>query len=386
VKRKNTTQEQPHIPYLPSVPQANSASELRQRAEKMFQEKSILIDKLPSNDLYHLVHELSVHQIELELQNEELQQTRHELEARLEFIDLFDFAPVGYFTMGQNGTILQMNFTGERLLNEERSHIVGVRFGLFVSESDRSAFNEFLKQVFSSRIIQSCEVAIQRKNDEPLWVYIEGIAAKDGQECRVTMHDITIRRKMEEKLLHINMRLEQRVRERTVELQQANRALVKAQETERRALALELHDELGQVLNRVKLSLDLIPMLESEAGQKQLILASELVRDMINRVRHISLDLRPSMLDDMGLLPTLHWLFGNYESQSGEKVSFTHTGIAQRFPPEVEITAYRIIQEALSNVTRHAVNKAVRVELRADEQTLYIQICDQGGGFDLETA
>jgi signal transduction histidine kinase len=191
---------------------------------------------------------------------------------------------------------------------------------------------------------------------------------------------------MELELLDLNTRLEQRVVERTLELQQANRALAEAQETERRALALELHDELGQVLNRVKLSLDLVPMLEGEESRKHFDLARELVRDLIRRIRQISLELRPSMLDDMGLQPTLAWLFDTYHEQTGSPVVYKGENLDQRFYPRLEITAYRIIQEALSNIIHHGIKKDVDVEVGVIGQTLRIQISDQGGGFDVQSA
>ena len=208
-----------------------------------------------------------------------------------------------------------------------------------------------------------------------------------GQTVMFSMaHDITARRLMEQELVSINARLEMRVTERTLELQQANRALADAQETERRALALELHDELGQVLNRVKLSLDMAPLLGQDEGRRQYQLASDLVREMIQRVRRMVIELRPSMLDEMGLLPTLDWLFDTYYQQNAVRVHFKSAGIDRRFSPGLEIGAYRIIQESLTNISRHAMNKSAAVEVRANEHTLHMRISDQGGGFDPQEA
>ena len=154
------------------------------------------------------------------------------------------------------------------------------------------------------------------------------------------------------------------------------------QEAQRRTLALELHDELGQVLNSIKMSLDMIPMLAPEAAREQYLRSQSLVSDLVVRVRRMALELRPNTLDDLGLLPALRWLFKNYYEQTGEKVSFEVSGIDRRFPPQIEITVYRITQEALTNIIRHAGSKNVRVDIWADRQSVNIQIADQGKGFD----
>jgi PAS domain S-box-containing protein len=203
----------------------NNRRSLRVQAKKRLANLEGGVDKLSSGDIHRLVHELSVHQIELEMQNEELRQMKRELESRLVYINLFDFAPAGYFTMRQDGTILQVNVTGERLLNKIQPHIVGARFGMFVSETDRPIFNAFLNQVFSSQVIQSCEITLQQENKETLWVFLEGIAAEDRQECRVTASNINMLKQAQEEIIRLNLDLDKCVNERTAELENANNLL-----------------------------------------------------------------------------------------------------------------------------------------------------------------
>ena len=166
------------------------------------------------------------------------------------------------------------------------------------------------------------------------------------------------------------------------QLGELSRALLEVQETERRSLALELHDQLGQMLSATKLSLHMATTLTGADAAAQIQRASAIVSDLINRVRHLSIELRPSMLDDFGLLPALDWLFSNYHAQSGIKVNFTQHGLEERFDPRVEITAYRIAQESLTNIMRHAQNGLVDVDIWTDENTLNMQIRDFGVGFD----
>jgi signal transduction histidine kinase len=103
-------------------------------------------------------------------------------------------------------------------------------------------------------------------------------------------------------------------------------------------------------------------------------------------VHELALDLRPAMLDDLGLIPALLWRCERYTAQTQVKVNFAHTGMATRFPPEVETAAYRIVQEALTNVTLHAGVNEATVRLWTDQNQLVVEIQDQGNGFDPDAA
>jgi signal transduction histidine kinase len=108
-----------------------------------------------------------------------------------------------------------------------------------------------------------------------------------------------------------------------------------------------------------------------------------LVNDLIGQVRRMSLDLRPAMIDDLGLLPAMIWQIDRYSSQTGIEVQFNQVGLeGRRFSSQVEITAYRLVQEALTNVARHAGVKQACVQLWVDESALLINVSDEGEGFD----
>jgi signal transduction histidine kinase len=157
--------------------------------------------------------------------------------------------------------------------------------------------------------------------------------------------------------------------------------LVQIQEKERRRLARELHDEIGQDLTAISFALRSATGGEPESsGLGQ---ALRLTKELIDKVRVISRDLRPAMLDDLGLLMTLCWHFDEYSALFNIKVNFKHTGLAtRRFPSDIEIAAYRIVQEALTNVARHAAIGHAAVEISAEANTLRITICDRGAGFE----
>ena len=183
---------------------APDSRDLRRQAEERLRQKQKRKKPEASGpptgaEALRLVHELQVHQIELEMQNEELVRARQEAEALLErYTDLYNFAPIGYFTLGRDGTIQQVNLTGARLLGQPRSRLVHGRLGLFVSEADRQAFNAFLERAFTSQVQESCEVSLLQAEENQLVVRIEGSASEDGQACRAVVADITERRRTEQ--------------------------------------------------------------------------------------------------------------------------------------------------------------------------------------------
>ena len=162
--------------------------------------------------------------------------------------------------------------------------------------------------------------------------------------------------------------------------------IVDVQEEERRRLARELHDHLGQILTGMQFMLEGAKNQEGAVQKASMEEIQKTVSNVIGQIREMSLNLRPSMLDDMGLLPTLQWHIERFEAQTGLHIALEYNKIQNRFSAEVEIAAYRIIQEALTNVARHANVKEVFVGLVVQDDTLWIEILDQGAGFDPSAA
>ena len=183
-------------------PKPNPAAKvagLRHRAEERLKEQHPESGPARTDgDTQRLVHELQVHQIELEMQNEELQHARDEMAAGLEkYTDLYDFAPVGYLTLDREGTIRGANLTSATLLGLERSRLVTRRFGLLVAGDGRPAFAAFLTRVFANQAREFCEVALLKEGRPPVEVRIEGAVAAAGQECEAVVTDITERNRIE---------------------------------------------------------------------------------------------------------------------------------------------------------------------------------------------
>jgi len=160
------------------------------------------------------------------------------------------------------------------------------------------------------------------------------------------------------------------------------KSLVDIQEAERRHIAKELHDHLGQLLTGLQFMLESTKHQSSGKRRSDLEEIQNSVTDIIEQVREMSLNLRPSMLDDLGLVPTLKWHFERFTRQMGISIDFYSDEVLSRFPADIETAAYRIIQEALTNVARHARVKSVFVGLAIQQDTLWVEVVDKGRGFD----
>ncbi len=173
-------------------------------------------------------------------------------------------------------------------------------------------------------------------------------------------------------------------------LRRLTQQLVAVQEEERREIARELHDEIGQTLTSLSLSLEMIGRNTAVSEQPKLsaemIALQEIVQALMMRVREISLNLRPAMLDDLGLLPALRWLFKQYTERTGIEVKFRQSGLGQDHAPlnhDLDTAVYRIIQESLTNIARHAQVSEAQVDIWVSHEKIILQVSDEGQGFDV---
>ncbi|RME85621.1 MAG: PAS domain S-box protein [Caldilineae bacterium] len=170
------------------------------------------------------------------------------------------------------------------------------------------------------------------------------------------------------------------------QLQELSRRLVRLQEEEWRRLARELHDEVGQTLTVLSLSLQLAERNAASTGREELESIHARVTELMEMVRDMSLRLRPTMLDDLGLAPTLLWLCENFRKRTGLDIHFSQRGLDRRFDLDSETAVYRIVQEALTNATRHAETSEVTVSVWTDGESVHLQVADEGRGFDPDAA
>jgi hypothetical protein len=166
---------------------------LRMKAEEKLKEKQ---EKMSTpnteTDVKRLLHELQVHQVELEMQNEELSHAYQTAEEALKkYTMLYDLAPMGYFTLDGECIIHELNFTGAEMLGDRRFSLVNTNFKLFVSEDSLPVFNSFIDNVYSNNSKESCEVMLGYDNNTLCYVYIEGVVTGDDRKCLLSVVDIT---------------------------------------------------------------------------------------------------------------------------------------------------------------------------------------------------
>ena len=200
---------------------------LRKQAEKLLQAKSAKTQDIFPDDVHKLIHELKVHQIELEMQNEELRRAQLELGAsRDRYSDLYDFAPVGYFTISDKGTILEANLTGTAMLGVERTILIKKPFSSFITKDDQDSFYFYRQKLIETKEKQTCELKIVKKDGSEFYAQIDSSPVKDLQkdftQFGISITDISERKLAEEALKKAHDELEQKVEERTAELVVAN--------------------------------------------------------------------------------------------------------------------------------------------------------------------
>jgi PAS domain S-box-containing protein len=400
-------------------------AKLRRRAEaRLRKHRTDTASRRTEADTKRLVHELQVHQVELEMQNSELQAARNQLEAALEkHTDLYDFAPVGYFSLDDQGLILEVNLAGAAMLGVERSRLVNRRLLGFMAPANRPMFLAFLERVFAGPAKQICEVSLLNGDGAPFWADIQAASAvflRGARKwCRVAVSDITALKRAEEaqrrmeELTAANRKLQEEiVRRQAVEtalksseenqsrlleesrhmqeqLRHLSHQVLRAQEEERMRISRDLHDQVAQALVGINVNLTALTQQASvfPKGLKQKIARTQrLVEDSVDIVHRFARELRPMVLDDLGLIPALHSFMKDFTKRTGIHISFT-TFTSSRIAEldSARSTAlYRVAQEALTNVARHAQASHVKIAMQKLPGAIQMEITDDGKGFDVQ--
>jgi PAS domain S-box-containing protein len=247
---------------------------------------------------------------------------------------------------------------------------------------DREAWQKHEEVFFHSDQPGSLDLCILTRSGEPRWIHhlCQPVYDADGKWMgrQVSNRDITERKLAEKERVQLIDQLN-----RAYELQKVLSAhLMHSQETERRVIARELHDEVGQVLTVLKINLQTLQRTENCPDMSESI---AMIGRTLQQVRAISLNLPPTMLEDLGLAPALRWLLDRQGREAGFGTSFTANQVT-RLPQQIEIACYRVGQEALTNIMRHAHAQQVSIELTQTVQVLHLTIQDDGSGFDVEAA
>ncbi|MDO9308115.1 MAG: ATP-binding protein [Deltaproteobacteria bacterium] len=381
-----------------------ATAELRRRAEVRLRAKSIKSNSSGTEEsTQRLVHELEVHQIELEMQNAELCQARDDVEKTLEkYTDLFDFAPVGYCNLTSDGIVLLANLTTASLLGVERSRLLGRRFEQFVMDGYRLIFTGFLEKVFASRgNKESCEVALSTEGNSSLIAHVEAFACMSGQECRLAIINITERRYAEallaekqRELVELNSSLETRIVKAVDDLRQKDQMLILQ---DRRAVMGEMINNIAhqwrQPLNILGLYIQELPY-AYEAGEFSREYLEENTRKGMEVIQHMSQTIdgfrkffRPDreivdFVVNHVIARTLSLIEKSFQEQ-GIKIVLDQEGdlMAKGFPNEYAQVLLNILMNSRDALVEQKVEEAlISMRTFTEGNLAVVTIADNGGG------
>ncbi len=301
------------------------------------------------------VHELQVHQVELEMQNKELRQAQLDLAAaRDRFIDLYDLAPVGHVTLDRHGLVIGANLTAAGMLGNDRQALLGRRFSRFVAPSDADSWQRHRLLVTRSDRSQRLEVALCRRSGASFPARLDCLAvARPGAPT-------TLRKEAE---------MDRRI---------ANSA-VEAGAASRRFVARELHEEPGQRLSVLKMELAGLRATTSDQTREERIASMlETLDEAVAMVRRIATELRPLMLDDLGLNAAIDWLARDSSRRLGPEVNLRLTQIDPPLDERTAVAMYRMVQEILAYIARRGFATQVAIDIRQTAAELVLAV--QGNG------
>lgn len=281
---------------------------------------------------------------------------------------LFDKSPLPVVVVDQHGRVLRVNTEFTRV------------FGYTPQETLSRQLIELIAPGELAQDLRTKELSMEGARAETDTVR----QRKDGSQIHVLVASVPITFSGRRKEVWVIYRDISERKAAESALQSVSGRLLEVQESERRHLASELHDEIGQQLTGLRLLLKLNRDASVDAIKSRFDQAQSIVDDLLAAVRRLSFDLRPADLDQFGLLPALLGLFERYTAQTGILVDFKHRDIDRRFVPNIETAAYRVVQEALTNAARHAGVAGITVRFWTDENKLNLQVDDRGRGFDPE--
>ncbi len=287
----------------------------------------------------------------------------------------------GIALINKNGKLIIWNSKLLELLGYDENEILKINFNeIILKEINelktryKKSNSPFEKLNFESKVLRKnrshfpAEISIKMLEDGMLMYVIKDISERRSAE---EMHEKLFNKLIEAQSIMKNL----------------SRQLIQVQELERRNIARELHDEIGQTLTAIKIDiLNAMRFIPSLNAQEQLKDSIQMVEETLNNVREMSLKLRPSILDDLGLIPAVRWFLDRQSQRTGINAKVITKPLIEKIPPEIQITCYRIIQEAVTNIMKHSKAKNMSVEINIISNELYLIISDDGVGYDVQSA
>lgn len=332
-----------------------------------------------SDQVQHVLDELRNHQIELELQNEELRIAQLALELeRSRYFELYDLSPVAYCTLSGKGLILQANLTSADLLGMPRPTLLKRPFSGFIHRASQDNYYRHCKRLASTGESQTCQLRMVKANGDTFW----GNLVSTTQEH----DDGTLLQRLV--ISDISQHQLASMAERKTEMA---RSLLQSREQLRQQFSAVLHDRTSANLAALRMNLELIlataaPARDNPAFTDCVADTWALLEDTNTGIRDICQDLHPPAFDLGGLTAAVQSYARAIYKRTGLKVDITCTPPRVDFPKELELALFRIVQEALTNCIKHARASVVLVNLQLDTQPLHISIADDGIGFGPQTS
>ena len=373
------------VKHNPEKQSGHSSSDLRMRAEMKLGNESERLLRIPAQDTEQLVYELGTYQIELEMQNEELRINQQALESSYRtYADLYDFAPVGYFSFDRDGTILEANQAGAAMLGRPKRLLPGSPFPDHLLIKDRPVFKAHLNEVFRNPERRSCELRLKNK-DGDVHVQIQSIVSENepgSPLCtKSAVIDVTAGKIAEQHLERSHADL-QAACTRAEESSRILLELQQAREDERSYIAHEIHDELGQMLTALSMDLSWIGKRYNKinALSEKVVSMTRILDMTIGTVQRITDELRPSLLEHLGLASAIKRHIWEFQKRIPIKCAVNIHPRRIALDKDRAIAIFRIFQEALANVASHADASEVRVTLKESEGVVTLEISDDGKG------
>lgn len=342
----------------------------------------------PAQAAADILHELQVHRIELEMQNETLRQTQIALEeSRDRYVDLYEFAPLGYLTLTRAGLIATINLTGAELLGSERKHLMQRNFSFYVTADDRERWHEHFLHAWRQGGKHRCELSLQKVGGAPFFASLDFLLTSGSSAVpmlRIALTDITERRLALAQLSVANRRLAILSAEQAAHLREIAAELTHAEQHERDRLHERLHDAVQPLLVAARLSLSSISLKTTAA--ESLRIATEAcahIGQIMQMARDLSLQLCPPLIRESGLRAALeslcHWVKTNHALN----VEFSCAPAAEPDDLAIRLICFNAVRELLMNAVKHAATAQVSLSLRRDDRDhLCIIVADHGSGFD----
>ena len=334
----------------------------------MAEKGAVVLDQMTPSEIHALVHELEIHKVELEIQNEQLTATQLTLEqAKERYRRLYESAPIGYLTLNSEAAIVDTNLTASAMLRQPRSRLIGRKLSRFVAPAHQDRWHLERRMLAQGTERRSLELDFVLPDGSSLHAQVVGSGALEKDDAAGTLRlgllDVT------------------ELRSLARALRAAAVAASLAEQRERRALASDLHDDAGQLLTLASLKLRALADTLGDRGAGALRELEELLAETRRRVSSLSFELSPPLLHDVGLVAAAEWLAEKKQHRFGLVVHVAHTEELV-LDEGTRVTLFRALRELLLNVAKHAKVGEAHVRIWRAADVARVSVDDSGVGFD----